>query len=628
MRRLRLPSAIVAAALVATAASAPAVAAQAPAPARGALHGRVSAESAPLSRVTVYAYELAQLQVRKVISSGQGEFRFEDLPAGVYKLIAFKVGYQPAVIMLSRAATGAIQFVDLKLAQERVGDARNDVDFWTVRDQIPPDVLRDIESVRLEELAYVPAGRATRSFSTALRAVTGVEDLGDGREAQLAGGGIGMEGHIGPLHVDVTGEFWRLAGGAETAPAASDGQAAALAVRMAAAGEGSIDVTTVSHNLAGGRGGIGNDSADFERYRVSWSQPMGERSRSRFEAQYTSQSNFFGQSAAGRVPSATRAFNVEGAYQFDVGERASLETGIRYREGGGIASAFGEPLQALELFGRGGWELRPSVLVEYGLFTQLGDGTWALAPQGGVVVQLGQRWQALASASHRVEQGDGRKLDGFTPLRFSSAGEDCRDLDQSCYRVLLARQGAGEDMFAVGFLHREMAETLHLYFDDDFLNQLDSVYLVPGDQLPEVQLSVERRLTPRVLARLESSYAEGGGGILYAVGDSPYENSVRYLVTSLDTHFQQSSTGVFVAFHQVEQGARPAGAGERAVPVSELERLQLMLSQDLDVLARLAADWAVQVNFEVSRGQLPFSLSDPEADELRRRVTGGLSVKF
>ena len=65
------------------------------------------------------------------------------------------------------------------------------------------------------------------------------------------------------------------------------------------------------------------------------------------------------------------------------------------------------------------------------------------------------------------------------------------------------------------------------------------------------------------------------------------------------------------------------------LPSSELERLQLMLSQDLAVLARVAADWAVHVNFEVSRGELPFSLRDTAADdELRRQVTGGLSIKF
>jgi hypothetical protein len=284
------------------------------------------------------------------------------------------------------------------------------------------------------------------------------------------------------------------------------------------------------------------------------------------------------------------------------------------------------------------------VLVEYGKYTQLRDGSMALAPQGGVVVQLGDRWQAVATASERVEQGQTLPLDAFTPVRFASVGQDpagraCQDLDQHCYRVLLARQGDDEGTtFAVGAVHRELAETLHLYFDDDFLDHLESLYLVQGDELPEVQMVVERRVAPRVLARLESSYAEGGGGLIYAVVDKPYENKVSYLVTSLDTRFQRSSTGVFLAFHHLTQGVDPvaqpvAANGDKrfdsaGLPTMQLERLQLMLSQDLNVLMRLAADWAVHLNFEVSRGSLPFTVQNATGDDVRRRVTGGLSVKF
>ena len=102
--------------------------------------------------------------------------------------------------------------------------------------------------------------------------------------------------------------------------------------------------------------------------------------------------------------------------------------------------------------------------------------------------------------------------------------------------------------------------SFHLYFDDDFLNHFESLYLVQGDKLPELQVVVQRHVAPRVLARLESTYADGGGGLLYAIDDSPYENRVSYLVTSLDTRFQSSSTGVFLAFHHLQQGATPLTA--------------------------------------------------------------------
>jgi hypothetical protein len=57
----------------------------------------------------------------------------------------------------------------------------------------------------------------------------------------------------------------------------------------------------------------------------------------------------------------------------------------------------------------------------------------------------------------------------------------------------------------------------------------------------------------------------------------------------------------------------------------DLERLQLMLSQDLDVL-EIATDLALHLNFEVSRGQSPYTLEPSEA--LRRRLTGGVTLRF
>ncbi len=51
-----------------------------------------------------------------------------------------------------------------------------------------------------------------------------------------------------------------------------------------------------------------------------------------------------------------------------------------------------------------------------------------------------------------------------------------------------------------------------------------------------------------------------------------------------------------------------------------------MLTQELDILNRLASDLAVHLNMELSRGNTPDSSFD--RDELRKRVTGGLAVRF
>jgi hypothetical protein len=101
---------------------------------------------------------------------------------------------------------------------------------------------------------------------------------------------------------------------------------------------------------------------------------------------------------------------------------------------------------------------------------------------------------------------------------------------------------------------------------------------------------------------------------------------VQYLVTSIDTRFQATSTGVFLAFHHLSQELDPLSPGAAAASQIDMERLQLMLSQDLNILMNLVGDWTVQLNMELSRGSSP--LASSSNDEVRKRFLGGIAVKF
>ena len=59
----------------------------------------------------------------------------------------------------------------------------------------------------------------------------------------------------------------------------------------------------------------------------------------------------------------------------------------------------------------------------------------------------------------------------------------------------------------------------------------------------------------------------------------------------------------------------------------ELERLQLGVTQDLSLLQHLAANLALHLNMEISRGGSS-DTSVLELEELRKRVTGGVAVRF
>lgn len=593
--------------------------------------GRVLGETSPLGSAGVYAYQLADLSLRKVLTDGQGNFLFKELPAGLYKIIAHKPGFSPVVVMLTRTAANTYQSLEIQLAtRPRNAKGKTDDDFWSIRARIPADVLRDIELLESEQFQLtsfspLPTDLPLARFQTEMQAMTGVDQIAEAGDGQMSSGGVGIAGQFGEVQVGVRGHF-RSFNSQAFAPGAPTATGEANSLSLNVEGDASrINVLSRSNRLITREGGPENPIA-FEHYQVNWTQGVGENGRSDFAAQYTEENNFHRQGAIDplAIPEASRTWRVEGAYTTDLGEGNTLQAGLRYRERQyGLSPAQRDSLPgeaSVDLFSRGGISLRPAVLVEYGLYSTLSDGSLSLTPKGGVVLQLNQNWQVEANGSLRVYQ-DAPLHQTFFPSLYEET-DLCEQGAESCYQLHLVRKTDDDTMFSLGTVHQTVGETTRLYFSDDFFDRLESLYLVPGDEIPEVRMAISRRLSPQVVTSLQSSLAVGGGGTFVGADRTQYENKVHYMVTSLDTQFQGSATGVFVAFHHLAQELEPLNGTSRGSGQMEFDRLRLMLTQDLNILFDLAATWAVQLNMEVSRG--PVS-SD---EELRRRFLGGIAVKF
>ena len=632
-------------------------------PTAGRLVGRVHAGKAPLPEAQVYVYDVADSSKVLATTDRFGRYAFQPLPAGIYRVIAHRPGYVPAVAELTRTTGESVQSLDFELgtrARRSGNDGKDDdEDFWSIRARIPSDVLRQIqiaEAIADDSDWALETAIQRERFEAELRTLSGIEEAGEAG-ALVLGSQLDLRSRFGETQLALRSdlrEFKRQAFMADTAQQpVGDSQAFALDVNHRGS---NIQFTSQRHRFQGPQAGAWDDldslAAGLESYGVRVEQAAGGGA-SHFEARYTADNNFhhgFGDLYAGPSgvhsralaaidsPMSSTTLEFRGAYERQLTASTSLETGISYRErqayGDGRLSSWGEdPHQRFDVFGQGDWEIQPTVILEYGMFSTLSDGSLSFTPQAGFVVELGPHWLASIAASQRVDSEQFLFRD-FLPVQYQD-DETCSTTYEHCYRVKLSRRLGASDQdhgFEFGVNRRQFADNVRLYFSRDIFDRLESLLLVDGDQVEEVQFALQQRLGEKILTRVSTSAAVGGGGLLRAKDGGSLRNDVRYLVASADTRFERSSTGVLVAYRWVEQELspvthdvadfRPAGLDT----VLAVERIQLVLTQDLPWVTGLQ-NWALQLEMQLSRGHVPIE-SSHDPDQLRRRVVAGIAVRF
>jgi len=625
--------------LLALLGAAPAIGAGAD-PGRGAVSGQVLEGGIPLASVQVYAYQLVDRTLRLATTGGGGEFLFDALPAGLYKLVAFKRGFLPAVVMLTRASRDAAQWVELQLAPAagQAEPGRPGEEFWSLREQVPADVLRELQTGGTETLlaAHEPPGTPRPGFAAAMSAETGTLDLPDGAEAAMTGGEVRLEGQLRGLLLRLDGDYRQLApesfaGGM----AGQGGEASSLAVRLAHGSHGELDLRSRVNRL---NTFVGDElvPVDFQQYGVRWSGSIGSTGESALSAWYTEENGLHAQGpvAPAAIPIASRSVRLEGTYARPLTRDAGLRAGLRFRQRTGsyldeLLSASGGRLSTrqLEAFGGGDLLLGERVELEYGLAGGLHENGVAVTPRAGVGVGLGGSWRGEALVSHRFEMENDDRWGQREFLPLLVVEEDpCEMAGLSCYQ-LGVRRGNEENLFAVELASRDYDRTVRLYFSRDFFDQFESLFLVPGDRVPEVRVTLSRQFGGFLVARWESIAALGGGGTFLAADQNAYRNGVTYLVTSLDTRFLNLGTGVLLAFQRLSQDLEPLDSRRPGLSSLDAERLQLTLVQDLNVFFDLSTEWAMRVNMELARGTTAYGDQHP-FEGFRRRITTGLSVRF
>jgi hypothetical protein len=616
------------------------------------LEGRVVLHQSPVSDARVYAYQLVEKSLHKVLTDDSGRFLFEALPAGIYKLIAHKTGLQPAIQLLQRDAADDAQFVELQLTEEAATDPD---DFWNVRAQIPGDVLREITAPFEVETAAAEAGSDTPDLANLVvgtgaemrsgllaevSALSGVHDVTPSASARLTGANVGLKGQLGRLKLSMEGDFQTFE--SELAPQTDagigiDGQTHSVSFKLQTPTQGDFDLSSSSNRLTMVDESYTSPVMASQLY-FGWSRPVGERGSTSVKASLVEESGLYNRSWVDPLglPTASRTLRVEGTYARKFESFGDLRTGLRYRESTGAyarrLTGIGSAVlatQALDAYSDGGWQANEKVLVQYGLFSTMTDGSIAITPRGGFVLQLGPLWQTTFTAAHRVVSQERQFNDDFMPLVLDGS-MSCGEAESACYQLAVMRSSRADNQLAVGASFRELDETIRMYFNGNFFESSEGIFLVPGDRVPEVHASVRQRLTPGIVAKVSASVSSGGGGVFQSVNRRHYENEVSMVSSGIDATFERTATGVYLTFQRLGQQLVPvsqSSASSAFERTTDMQRLELGVSQDLSSIWDLTQDWAVNLAMGLARGA-SFFHSDVDSEALQRRVVTSVAVRF
>src|SRR5881275_2787104 len=108
--------------------------------------GNVTSSTRPVGNALVIALNLNSLDAIQTFSASDGSFSLPQLPAGVYKIIAMKYGFAPAIETI--VPTKKDHRLKLKMETETEKQSRGtNQKMWEIRGSLPPDILRDIDMV-------------------------------------------------------------------------------------------------------------------------------------------------------------------------------------------------------------------------------------------------------------------------------------------------------------------------------------------------------------------------------------------------------------------------------------------------------------------------------------------------
>ncbi len=595
MRRLRL----FAFAFVLTAASA----AQADAPLPPVLQvlGNVTNAAHPVANALIIALNLKDLDSIQTWSSLDGTYALPPLRAGIYKIIAVKQGFAPAIATI--IPTKPSHRVNLALEEEkRARKAKND-EMWEIRAAVPPDVLRTIEMVLAPPVEQArSASFDIPRFKGHMVSLTGVGVGGDqAASPAMAQTSVGVESRLGDgWQIGIKGNLHRVEDLSDNAtfdsPAA---QASVMSMELRSSPTDAYRVASTKSTWRYGPAVPAERVADVRSHNFEW-----EHGDAKLAVRYFAQDNLLASN-----PFNSDAIEIAGGTTLIQTRRTDLGVSVRVTQEN-VHNLNTLTMRTADVTANASFAVVPAFIVHYGLSSRLGIEGTELAPRVGTEFKFGKDQAFVINAMHKaVENSKGALLPSVMVW-----SEDGRLLPKYTYSFGYLAGDENASHFSAIATVTAVESPLRLVFNDGYEQQFwDGLLIDTGDVRRDLRVAYRKDIGRWVAFDVSASAGTATPAEVAYVASTAKKS---YVTGDFQSIFFPTGTSLAISYLGIEQPQALRGNYRS-------ERVNVRMSQSL----HLPVDLKVLLGVEIAHAEnSPFLLDT--FDPASKKYIGGLAVNF
>lgn len=589
MRRFRT----LAFAAVLIAAAAPARS-ETPSPSALEVLGTVTNSARPVANALVIALNIQDFAAERTFTGRDGKFNLPALRGGIYKIIAVKQGFIPAILTL--VPTAAVHKVALKLENE--GKARKsnaNQEIWELRGSLPPDVLRDLDAVMQPDqvLSYeVPR------FRGEMLSLTGMShQAADPAFAQTA---LGVHGRIGEKwQIGVRGNMQRFdtpTDGIAFGTPLAESSVMSMELRSSPTAAYRVASTKSSWRYVDDPSMEGEDVADVRAHNFEW-----ESGESKVEVRYFEQENLF--------DNASSLIEVAGKSTILQTRRSDLGVAVRVSQES--VSTANDALRVADVTANGSMAFVPSFIVHYGMSSRLRVDGQDWAPRTGAEWKITENTSIIGSALYKVIDRETEQF-GLPSLVFWT--EDTRVLPRYLYTFGIVRDLDGKNRVSVVASVSEIDEPLRMVFGNGYEQFWDGLYMDAGDVRKDLRLAYRREFGNKFAVDVATS-----AGTAENRDPALSTGTKTYVTGDLQSTFAPTRTSILVSYREIQQPREDGTDNYRT------ERVNFRMAQSL----YLPVDLKLLLGMELARAQnSPYLIDTLTPEGTSKKYLGGLALNF